>query len=581
MKISKWILNLAAAFALLGGGLTSCSEVSFIEINPPADLQNKIDSIQHVKDSLAALKGDRTDLTIATGIVGAEDYSSAWWAAFSDYFTVPQGKCLTVQFINHNGGSVNNWNNWNLCVASGERDSDGYSEFFVIRSDAYGWGNGDYNGAMFEIDYPDLDGDGDIWNDFRAIMDGATVEIEVDYATGGVVFVTATATGLDGTVVTEKYEQPVTGTTVTAFLIADASWMEVKDAYLEPSKIAEIPDEMAASITVTGTPAAIEVGSTDFWGDGVATVTFADGATTVADTADITFVVPDLSTVGQKTILYSYSKTKQGNYGKAVAGTYTLEVTNPIVALEASANAYLIGGAKYVTLSPGAVKVVAEYADGTVAPLKTSQFTVAFTDDKLVYEGVEGTYKDAYTVTYTSASGSVVEAKGDLVIAKSALPAQEVIVGYEDNTTPWFPTEIPEGKTVFSQDWPVKAGETQAVSMTLRSSEGGNWHSPSIMLRKADLASYIMCRMDNYGWDPSWEAAVKTSNWNWDTFQTNLDGAMVAISVTNCGDNTASIRYYVILDNGEAHFQYYDNIAIDSADMQFMITTEGAHLIFD
>lgn len=577
MKIKSLILKTLAVAAFVASVSVSCSEISFIDINPPADLQSKIDSIAEANKKP---ESDTTWFTIATALVGAEDNSSGWWTEFSDYFTVSQGKRTVLEFYNH-GKGVDNWNNYNVCLATGERDSDGYAEFFVLRSDTYGWGNADYNGAMFKNDYPDVDGDGDIWNDFRTLMQGAYTKIEIDYASAGTAFVYTTAIATDGTEIHQTYEQPVTGTSLVCFLIADGSHMNMVKAYQVPSEIAEIPDEMAASIVVTGTPAAIEVGSEDFWGQGVATVTFTDGSTAVADTADITFVVPDLSTVGTKTILYSYSKTKQGNYGKAVAGTYTLEVTNPIVALEVSANAYLVGGAKYVTLSPGAVKVVAEYADGTSAPLKTSQFAVAFTDDKLVYEGVEGTYKDAYTVTYTSASGSVVEAKGDLVIAKSAHPAQEVIVGYEDNTTPWFPAEIPEGKTVFSQDWPVKAGETQAVSMTLRSSEGGNWHSPSIMLRKADLASYIMCRMDNFGWDPSWEAAVKTSNWNWDTFQTNLDGAMVAISVTNCGDNTASIRYYVILDNGEAHFQYYDNIAIDSADMQFMITTEGAHLIFD
>lgn len=557
-----------------------------MEINPPADLQEKIDAIQAEKDAANALLGDKTPIDITMPIVGAEDCSSGWWTVFSDYFAVPTGKLLHLEFINH-GAGVENYNNWNLCVTNPkERATDGYSEYFVLRSDAYGWGNSDYAGALIEIDYEDLDGDGNIWNDFKTNMQGASVVMEIDHSTGGYVFVTATATSADGNVVmTETYNHPVsTSEDIWAFLVCDGSWFEMKQAWVEPSKVKEIPDEMAASISVSGTPAAIEIGSEDFWGQGVATVTFTDGSTAVADTADITFVVPDLSTVGTKTILYSYSKTKQGNYGTPVAGTYTLEVTNPIVALEASATAYLIGGAKYVTLAPGSVKVVAEYADGTTAPLKTSQFTVAFTEDKLVYEGVAGTYEDAYTVTYTSASGSLVEATGDLVIAASDLPAQTQIVGLEDNTTPWFPADmsiIPEGKIIFSQDWPVNAGETQAVSMTLRSSEGGNWHSPSIMLRKADLSSYIMCRMDNYGWDPSWEAAVKTWDWNFDTFQANLDGAMVSISVTNCGDNTASIRYYVILDNDEVHFQYYDNIAIDSADMQFMITTEGAHLIFD
>lgn len=577
MRIKSLIFKALAAAAFVASVSVSCSEVSFIEINPPADLQNKIDSIQHVKDSLAALQGDKQTIEITTAIVGAEDYSSGWWTSFSQYFELPQGKCLTVDFINHNGGSANNWSNWNLCVATGERDGEGYAEFFVIRSDNYGWGNDDYNGAMFSIDYQDLDGDGDIWNDFRAKMDGASVSLEVDYASAGVVFVTATATSTDGVVMVETYEQPVTGTTVNAFLIPDGSWLDIKSAYLEPSKIQEIPDEQAVSITVAGTPAAIEVGSTDFWGGGVATVTFADGATAVADTADITFVVPDLSTVGQKTIIYSYSKTKQGNYGKAVAGTYTLEVTNPIVALEASANAYLIGGAKYVTLSPAAIKVVAEYADGTKAPLKSSQFTVAFTDDKVVYAGVEGTHKDAYTVTYTSASGSVVEAKGSLVIAKSALPAQSVPVGAEDFSNLWW--------TTFSQDWAVAPHTSQTVSMTLSSAATGNFQSPCTVLRKADMSEYGVLRMDHYGWGTNVGDAcaliTASSNWNWDTFLTILSGSQISITVSNNGDNTASVRYNIISNNGESHFQYYDGIAIESADFQFAIVTEGSHLIFD
>lgn len=575
--MKKMMLRLLAVAAFVASVSVSCSEVSFIEINPPADLQSKIDSIQALKD--AQNTGDKTTIDIAVAEVGAKDYTSGWWADFSQYFVVPQGKCLTIKFINHNGtlagtGTGNNWSNWNICVASGERDSDGYAEFFVLRSDAYGWGNGDYNGAMIGIDYPDTDGDGDIWNDFKRHLDGSTVEMQIDYASAGTVFLTAVHTSPDGTVLTETYEQPVTGTSVTAFLIADGSFMEVKEAYLEPSKILEIPDEMAASITVSGTPAAIEIGNTDFWGNGVATVTFADGSTTVADTADITFVVPDLSTVGTKTIIYSYSKTKQGNYGKSVAGTYTLDVTNSIVALEVSANAYLVGGSKYVTLSPAAVKVIAEYADGSKAPLKSSQFTVAFTDDKVVYEGVEGTYEEAYTVTYTSASGSVVEAKGSVVIAKSDLPAQTEMVGLEDNSTPWW--------VHFSRDWAVAPYEMVSVSMKLGSTGLNNWHSPCTILRKADMSEYGVVRMDHYGWGAGYDGIVTaTSNWNWDTFLPNLNGAEVAITFANNGDNTASVRYHVIFPNGDVHFQYYDALAVDSADLQFAIVTEGSHLIFD
>ena len=574
MKIKSLILKTLAVAAFVASVSVSCSEVSFIDINPPADLQSKIDSIAEANKKP---ESDTTWFTIATALVGAEDNSSAWWTEFSDYFTVSQGKRTVLEFYNH-GKGVDNWNNFNVCLASGERDSDGYAEFFVLRSDTYGWGNADYNGAMFKNYFPDVDGDGDIWNDFRTLMQGAYTKIEIDYASAGTAFVYTTAIATDGTELRQTYEQPVTGASLVCFLIADGSHMNMVKAYQVPSEIAEIPDEMAASIVVTGTPAAIEVGSEDFWGQGVATVTFTDGSTAVADTADITFVVPDLSTVGTKTILYSYSKTKQGNYGKAVAGTYTLEVTNPIVALEVSANAYLVGGAKYVTLSPGAVKVVAEYADGTSAPLKTSQFAVAFTDDKLVYEGVEGTYKDAYTVTYTSASGSVVEAKGDLVIAKSAHPAQDpALVGLEDNTTPWW--------AHFSNDWAVEPYTSQTVSMTVGSNCINNWHSPCTILWDAAHGEYAVVRMDNYGWNGvphgGYDTAVLTSNWNWDIYGPNQDGAQVSITVSNNGDNTANIRYNVVYKDGSVFFQYFDGITVNSADLSFACVVEGAHLIFD
>lgn len=574
MKIKSLILKTLAVAAFVASVSVSCSEISFIDINPPADLQSKIDSIAEANKKP---ESDTTWFTIATALVGAEDNSSGWWTEFSDYFTVSQGKRTVLEFYNH-GKGVDNWNNYNVCLATGERDSDGYAEFFVLRSDTYGWGNADYNGAMFKNDYPDVDGDGDIWNDFRTLMQGAYTKIEIDYASAGTAFVYTTAIATDGTEIHQTYEQPVTGTSLVCFLIADGSHMNMVKAYQVPSEIAEIPDEMAASIVVTGTPAAIEVGSEDFWGQGVATVTFTDGSTAVADTADITFVVPDLSTVGTKTILYSYSKTKQGNYGKAVAGTYTLEVTNPIVALEVSANAYLVGGAKYVTLSPGAVKVVAEYADGTSAPLKTSQFAVTFTDDKLVYEGVEGTYKDAYTVTYTSASGSVVEAKGDLVIAKSAHPAQDpALVGLEDNTTPWW--------AHFSNDWAVEPYTSQTVSMTVGSNCINNWHSPCTILWDAAHGEYAVVRMDNYGWNGvphgGYDTAVLTSNWNWDIYGPNQDGAQVSITVSNNGDNTANVRYNVVYKDGSVFFQYFDGITVNSADLSFACVVEGAHLIFD
>ena len=94
----------------------------------------------------------------------------------------------------------------------------------------------------------------------------------------------------------------------------------MKQAYLIPSKVTVLEDFNPVSIEVTGTPAFTELGNDDFWGDAIATVTFADGSSAEVDTADLSFtVIPDMTTLGEKTVVVAYSKTKQGNYAKAVS----------------------------------------------------------------------------------------------------------------------------------------------------------------------------------------------------------------------------------------------------------------------
>src|SRR5690606_3795810 len=106
-------------------------------------------------------------------------------------------------------------------------------------------------------------------------------------------------------------------------------------AYLLPSQVTEVEDADPASIEITGAPDLVEIGSDDFWGNATATVTFADGSSEQADTADLSFnVIPDMTTVGEKTILVAYNKTKQGELTQAVSTFYNLQVINAVASLE-------------------------------------------------------------------------------------------------------------------------------------------------------------------------------------------------------------------------------------------------------
>lgn len=156
--------------------------------------------------------------------VGPEDCSAAWWSVWSDYFVIPANQTFHTKFINHTSGTEN-YHNWNLVVANDvDRGAAGYSEYFVLRSDLYGWGNADYNAANITNE-----GYGD-WEQFKKNMEGATVDMTVERR-GAEVYVTAIATCKDGTIYKEMYHQPCAAdSNIRAFLACDHSYLQLNAA---------------------------------------------------------------------------------------------------------------------------------------------------------------------------------------------------------------------------------------------------------------------------------------------------------------------------------------------------------------
>jgi hypothetical protein len=561
MKTTKLLRGALCAAAFAALGLVGCSKLDLYSIDSPSDLQHRIDSIAAAKPNT----GDTTYLTIATAIVGAEDNSAAWWTAFTDYFTIPTNKLLHLEFINHTSGA-GNWNNWNLTVTNeiADRSATGYKEYFVLRSDAYGWGNSDYNGKMITQNYPDTDGDGDVWNDFRTTMQGAHVTIDIDHSATGNVYVTATAVGTNGTKLVETYQQPVSATAdINAFLVCDGSHFEMKKAYLIPSKVTVIADVNPVSIAIAGAPAFVELGNKNFWGDAKATVTFADGSSKQVDSTDLSFnVIPDMTTLGTKTVVVAYSKTKQGAYGKAVSTFYTLEVTNPVSSLAITTlpniTTYYYYSSDSIILNTTGIVVTATYSDGTkgVVPNETLKF------GKI--PAASGS--QVAVVTYVGATKTVTTTCPVILIKGVSQ------LGANNFSTGWW--------TAFSDEYTVASGSSKTFTMYCYSDNGANYHSPCAILRKADKTEYAVVRMDNYGWGTGYSTATATSDWNWDTFQSSISGSKVVITVTNKGDNTADILYTVTYTNGETHFQKYAGVTVDSSNLNCALVTEEAYLVF-
>ncbi|MFA5326667.1 MAG: hypothetical protein WC384_02645 [Prolixibacteraceae bacterium] len=566
MKTNKLIMCALGAAVLAAFGLGGCEKLDLYSIHAPNDLQSRIDSIAASKPNT----GDTTYLTIATAIVGAEDNSAAWWTAFSDYFTIPANKLLHLEFVNH-GTGVNNWNNWNLAVANeiADRDAADYKEYFVLRSDAYGWGGTmandgyAYDGNMISQNYPDTDGDGDIWNDFRTTMQGAYVSIEVDHSATGNVFVTATAVGINGVELVETYQQPVSATAdIVAFLVCDGSYFEMKKAYLIPSKITVVEDVNPVSIAIEGAPAFVELGNENFWGDAKATVTYADGSSVQVDSTDISFnVIPDMTSLGVKTVVVAYSKTKQGAYCQAVSNYYTLEVTNSVSSLEVTTlpniTTYYYYSSDPILFNTTGIVVTATYSDGTIGIVPNETLTFG------KIQAAEGS--QTAVISYVGATKTVTTTC-PLTLVKGVSQ-----VGANDFSTAWW--------TAFSDDYTVASGSSKTLTMYCYSDNLANWHSPCTILRKADKTEYGVVRMDSFGWGTGYGTATLTNDWNWDIFTSSISGSKVVITVTNNGDNTADILYNVTYANGETHFQKYAGVTVDSSDLNCALVTEVSYLV--
>lgn len=556
--------------------LVGCEEVDIYAVDSPSDLQARIDSIAAQN---AERSGDTTNLDIATRIVGAEDNSAAFWTVWSDYFTIPINKRLVLEFVNY-GSGVNDWNNWVVVTANSIRDAntdegdDPYAEHFAFRADAEGWsaGNTNFDAGLISHNLPvepiALNDDPEAKAAFLETMEGASVTLEIDFSATGIIFLNARSVGTNGEEIILSYNQTsdlgdgVIPDEINSFLVCDGSHFEMKRAYLIPSQITEIEDANAVSISIEGAPDFVEIGNENFWGDATATVTYADGSSSEVDSVDLAFnVIPDMSTIGQKTVSVAYSKTKQGVFGPPVSTIYTLVVTNSVASLEVTSmpeiTEYYFFNADPIIFNTRGLEVTATYSDGTTGVLANENLEFGTITAAAGAQTAEISYVGATSTVSTTVPLTLVQGQSQ--------------VGLTDLTTPWW--------SDFSDEYNVASGSSVTIKMYCYSNGINNYHSPSTILRKADLTEYAVVRMDNFGWGDGFGTAVLTSDWNWDIFTANISGSYIEITVTNNGDNTADIHYDVTYANGDTHFQDYAGVTVDSSDLNCALVTEGAYLV--
>lgn len=156
---------------------------------------------------------------------------------------------------------------------------------------------------------------------------------------------------------------------------------------------------------------------------------------------------------------------------------------------------------------------------------------------------------------------------------------QPVILGNEDNSTPWW--------TFHTENIKVERRQTVVVNFTNYSNCINNWHNFCIVLNGEDTAKeYGVVRADNFGWGSMWDnnpSLVKTTDWaDWDAWRAAMDGAKVTAYITNNSNGTANIKAEMLGNDGVLYTVEYQNLCnIDKDDMYFRFVCEGSHLVFD
>ena len=590
MKHFNKIATVCGSFALGLLALAGCEDDHFYEVNSPDWLSEKVDSIANSQNQGGdeELEGMMEDVYT----IGSTDYSTGFWTVFSKYYQVPDGQKWNAVFNLHiNPDAPNTYKNFGLVITNDvERNGEGYLEYGVIRFDNQPSGNSEWG------DYIDR----------SYIQSTLTFETDTDEGVeqlGGKVTLTVDRTNPDafnitmtnGTV-TKTYKQPTalvnlnadaSNTNIRCFLVPEGSYIDFQQTNIEPiGGCTSAEDKNPVSMELQNVPEIVNVGTPlDTAMVGVtALVTFEEGVSATVTAADLTFTaIPDMETPGVKNLVAVYNKTFKGeNCDQPITATATFEVVEEIasiaVATQPSRTTYYYYTSaategmtdRTLAFDPTGMEVTATYVSGGTGTIDNSRLTFS------TVPATVGTH----TVTITADEG--VTATVEVTVAESAVSEvtnSTAIVGAEDNSTAFW--------GAFSDDFNVSSGETKSITFTNYSSSAGNWNNYVVVLRKTDTAvEYGVVRADNYGWGAGYDgnANLRLSGGqsDWAAWLATMNGAEVTVYVTNCGNGTADVQAVMQGTDGSTSIQYYLGInTIDPEDLNFALTVDGSHLVFE
>lgn len=566
--------------------LTGCEGGELYGVDSPDWISEKIDSINNSKNNQGeeVLEGMEEDVYT----VGATDFTSGWWAQFSKYYVIPDGKKFHLQFnLNINPSATNTYKNFAMILSNDvDRGGEGYAEYGAIRFDNQPSGNsewGDY------IDRSCVESNLTFGTDTDEGVEklGGKVTLTVDRSDPA----TFTVKMTNGTV-TKTYKQKTplanlnadqSNTNMRIFLVPEGSYLNFLAANVEPiGGYTSANDKNPISIALNNVPAKVDAGTAleDAMAGVSATVTFEEGVVKEIPAAELYFsAINDMDVPGDKQLIAIYNKTFKGeNSSVPVVATATFKVVPAVASIEVTAMPAQTDYIAYTSpktaalgfpLNTNGLEITATYINGDKAVLSLGEVQIGAIKPEVGQQQVTITSENGKETTVTV---NVTEVK----TATDVCP-DPAIVGAEDNSTGWWGAH--------AQDINVPAGKICAWYFTNYGSGLNNWNNWVAILRGAALNEYAVVRADNFGWgagyDGNADLQLSGGQADWAAWNAAINGGKVAVYVENKGNGFADITAVMQGTNGTNYLQYYRNIIVSSDDLYVSFTVDSSHMVFE
>ena len=636
----KYLNKLASVFMLASLGMltmTSCEGGDLYKVDAPEWLSQKGggEEEEQEEEELVGMMEDVYN-------IGKEDLSSGFWTLGKTY-VIPAGAKWNAQF----NLTVNPDNKYykNFYLVLNTYNVDLGPEFGVIRFDNDPSKNSEWNTEsevnpnMTEIDRGLVEGNfvnssGDDELDASVQKMNGKITLTVDRSEGGL-FIKMTNGSLTKTY-TQKSSFPSRGSDVdiACRIGVEGSLVSFLSTNIEPvGGCTSAEDKLPLSMKLNGVPKKVLQGVAleDAFANVTATVQFEQEVSKEVSASDLTFqTIPDMNSLGQKTLVAVYAKSYKGEAATPVIATANFEIVDKMyTSLGATDNSTGWWGAhsENIKVAPGEtyVSTFTNYSSGAnnwnnfvivLCKEDNSEYAVVRADNYGWGDGYAactpvGTQGDwatwlaamdgAKVTTFVTNNGDgTADIKAVMVGNDGMTYTQEYIgintidpenfyfrftvdgchlefdnvLGAEDNSTGWWGAH--------SDMINVPVGKTYSTRIRNFTNGQNNWNNFVVVLTRADNSEYAVVRSDNYGWGDSYGACTPSGGQaDWGAWLMAMDDALVTVSVTNNG-GSADVKCVMVGNDGITYYQDYIGISpIDGDDLFFRFTVDGCHMIFE